>query len=156
MALSSTEAEYVCASIASQEIIWLLELLNDLELHQQTPITLYEDNLSAIKLTENEKAQTKIKHINVKYHHIRHLSEKGTIKLVYCPTERMLADILTKALPKAHLEYMSEKLQVKQTLIRHKRRSVKSDITLYICFVPELSVQLFVCEICMNRILTLV
>lgn len=46
------------AAYASQEIIWILKLLEDLNLPQKQPITLYENNNSYIKIIETNK-QTK-------------------------------------------------------------------------------------------------
>ena len=40
------------------------------------------------------------KHINVKYHWIREQVDLGVITTVWVPTDRQLADIFTKALPK--------------------------------------------------------
>ncbi|KAG2788581.1 hypothetical protein PC111_g24206 [Phytophthora cactorum] len=39
------------------------------------------------------------KHIDIKYHHIRDEVKRGEVKLEYCETSLMLADIMTKALP---------------------------------------------------------
>ena len=38
------------------------------------------------------------KHIDICYHFIHYIVEAGSIKLIYCPTQQMTADILTKAL----------------------------------------------------------
>ena len=44
----------------------------------------------------------KTKHINIRFHFVRDLIKDGTIALTWCPTENMLADILTKfSLPAA-------------------------------------------------------
>ena len=44
VALSSTEAVYVAAAHASQEVIWLRQLVKDLGESIEEPTTLYEDN----------------------------------------------------------------------------------------------------------------
>jgi hypothetical protein len=41
-----------------------------------------------------------MKHIDILYHFVRVLLEKELIRLKYCPTEDMVADILTKGLPR--------------------------------------------------------
>jgi hypothetical protein len=48
--------------------------------------------------TDNDHSRTK--HLDQQYHFIHDVASKGTIKLVYCPTDDMVADVLTKALPK--------------------------------------------------------
>ncbi|KAG2869840.1 hypothetical protein PC121_g25316 [Phytophthora cactorum] len=52
-----------------------------------------EDNQSCIKMTKNPVNHGRAKHIDIKYHHIR-----DEVKLQYCETSVMLADIMTKAL----------------------------------------------------------
>jgi hypothetical protein len=56
------------------------------------------DNMSAIVLSKNPVYHDRSKHIDTRYHFIRECIEEGTIVIVYVPTERQLADILTKAL----------------------------------------------------------
>ena len=41
-----------------------------------------------------------MKHIDIWYHFIRDVVKQGYIKLQYCPMDDMMADILTKALPR--------------------------------------------------------
>ena len=55
VARSSTEAEYVALSAATQEAIWLQRLMKDLGKKMDTPIIVYEDNQGAIELTKNAK-----------------------------------------------------------------------------------------------------
>ena len=57
-----------------------------------------EDNQSAICLAQNPKDHPKSKHIDIKYHFIRELVINNEIKIEYCPTTDMLADIFTKGL----------------------------------------------------------
>ena len=42
-----------------------------------------------------------MKHVKSKYHFIREQVANETIKLVYCPTSDMIADIFTKPLERA-------------------------------------------------------
>ena len=71
VALSSTEAEFVAASYASQECTWLIQLLKDFELNQKLPIILHEDNQSVIKLCTLNRVSTFTKHIDVKFCYIK-------------------------------------------------------------------------------------
>jgi hypothetical protein len=96
--LSSTEAEYVAVANACQEAIWLQNLLTDFCEPQIKPIVINEDNQSCIKLVNNEKLNSRTKHIDVKVHFVKELANKGEIMIQYCPSECMLADILTKPL----------------------------------------------------------
>lgn len=98
VALSSTEAEYVAAAHASQEAVWLKQLLLDFNFETCNPVILFEDNQGCIKLSESEKSSHRTKHIDIKFHHLRDLVERDIIELKYCPTESMIADVLTKLL----------------------------------------------------------
>ena len=98
VALSSTEAEYVAASHAAQQVKWLRHLLGDLGLKQKSPTTIFEDNQSCIKLIEMESMSQRSKHIDIKYHHIQDEQKKANIKLQYIPSEENIADMLTKPL----------------------------------------------------------
>ena len=102
--MSSAEAEYISAADAAKEITWTINLLCDLDLSQQPPITLYSDNQSCIKLASSDKYHQKTKHIDLRFHLLKDLTEKGTIKMEYKESEHMTADILTKVLPKKTFE----------------------------------------------------
>ncbi len=113
VALSSTEAEYISLCSAAQETVWMRNLLRSIGFEQTGPTTILEDNQGAIALSKNPKGHHRTKHIDIKYHYIREATEKGDIELKYCPTERMFADILTKALPKARFEELRTLIGVK-------------------------------------------
>jgi transposase InsO family protein len=98
--LSTAEAEYVAATHASKEAIWLRRFLFELFPLDASPTTLYCDNQAAIKLAIDDNYHARTKHIDIRYHFIRQVIADGTITLIYCPTDEMAADFLTKALPK--------------------------------------------------------
>ena len=99
VALSSTEAEFIAASFAAQELLWIKQLLEDMMIPLHTPIPMFEDNQSCIKIIESTKFSTRTKHIDVKYYHIKSLHENGIIQVLYCSADKQLADFLTKSLP---------------------------------------------------------
>jgi hypothetical protein len=96
--LSTAEAEYVAAMHAAKECIWLHHLTGELfpSLHTQT--TLFCNNQVALKLTTDDNYYARTKHIDIRFHFIRQVIASGTIKMVYCPTDDMTADVLTKVL----------------------------------------------------------
>ena len=71
MALSTAEAEYVAACLASCEEVWLRKLLSDLFDLQMDATYIHFDNQSCVKLLENPVFHDKSKHIEIKYHYIR-------------------------------------------------------------------------------------
>lgn len=97
VSLSSTEAEYIALAETVQEVIWIKGILSEFN-HVKESVTIYEDNQSCIKMTENSKFSNRSKHIDTKYHFIKDLKEKNEIKVNYCPTVNNVADMLTKPL----------------------------------------------------------
>ena len=98
IALSSTESEYIAATHSSRHLIWLRSLLAELGHDQPSPSLLYMDNQSAMALAQDDQFHPRTKHIDIRYHFIRYLIKSGAIALVYCPTQDMIADIMTKGL----------------------------------------------------------
>jgi hypothetical protein len=108
--LSTTEAEYVAATHAAKEAVWIRRLLTELFHSIDTPTTLFSDSQSAIALAHDGHYHARTKHIDIRYHFIRYIIEAGTIKLVYCPTNDMTADTLTKALPSVKAKHFANAL----------------------------------------------
>jgi hypothetical protein len=98
--LSTTEAEYVAATHASKEALWLQKLIRELFPLMTRPMMLYCDNQAMLRLIEDDNYHAQTKHIDVHYHFIWDITKCGDIKTIYCPTNQMVVDILTKALPK--------------------------------------------------------
>jgi hypothetical protein len=98
VALSSTEAEYIAAAHAAKEAVWLRCFLGELGQCVTLPTTLYIDNQSAITITQNPEFHNCTKHIEVRYHFLRHQFMQGKVDLVYTPTREQVADTLTKGL----------------------------------------------------------
>jgi hypothetical protein len=99
VAQSSCDAEYIAASEAAHEAVWLTMLLTELGLPPQRPAPLMCDNQAALVLAEDPSFHTRAKHINVKWHYIRECTENNLIQVQYVPSRDNIADILTKALP---------------------------------------------------------
>ena len=99
VALSTAEAEYMALASAGQEAIWMRLLTAELHGSQMEELTIFEDNQSAIQMSKNPQFHGRAKHIGIKFHFIRELVSDGSVKLQYCPTEEMIADMLTKGLP---------------------------------------------------------
>jgi hypothetical protein len=100
VALSSAEAEYMALSDASKEAVFLIGYLKELGFQSLANVVVFNDNQGAGKLTENSVYHARLKHIDGRYHFIRDAVKKHPIKILYLPTEKMIADVLTKALPK--------------------------------------------------------
>lgn len=92
----------------------VLNFLQEAGFKATDPMTIHQDNLSTIHIATNPMQFTKrTKHIDIKMRFIEEAVEKGVVKLVYCPTENMVADILTKALPPKQFKYFRSLLGVR-------------------------------------------
>jgi len=100
VALSSTKAEYIALAEACQEAVWLRNLLEDFNEKQEQPTTIFENNQSCIKLVYKDK---RTKHVGTKYNYVKDLSGTNVTRYEYCPTEVMIADLLTKPLERIKL-----------------------------------------------------
>jgi hypothetical protein len=96
--LSSCEAEYIAASIASTQTLWLVRLLGNLLDRDTGAVELKVDSKSALALAKNSIFHEWSKHIRVKYHFIRGCLEEGSFKVCYINTKDQLVDLLTKPL----------------------------------------------------------
>jgi len=104
VALSSCEAEYVAATTAATQAMWLSRLLAELLGRPVDIVELKVDSKSALALAKNPVFHERSKHIRIKYHFIRSCLEDGSIKAEHISTGDQLADILTKALGKTKFE----------------------------------------------------
>ena len=91
----------MAATHAAKEVIWLKHFLSEVFRPINKPITLYRDSQSAIALTQDGSHHTRTKHIDI---------QDGKIKIVYCPTDEMVADILTKPLPSLKAKHFARAL----------------------------------------------
>ena len=98
VALFSCEAEYIAASTASTQVIWLARLLGDLLGRDTEAMEVRVDSKSTLALAKNPIFHERSKHIKVKYHFIRGYLEDGSVKANYISTKDQLADFLIKSL----------------------------------------------------------
>ena len=125
-ALSTCEAEFMAASDAGCENVWLRRLISEFtnlsctrlngllvpkdiaapKLSQrfydnEVPTMFNEDNIGCIKTSEDPVMHGRMKHIDLRYHKLKEFVATKTAKLIYVDTKRQIADAGTKALPKA-------------------------------------------------------
>jgi hypothetical protein len=99
LATSTVVAEYIAASTATKEVIWLRNLLEELGYMQKKPTIMKMDNSGAKNLANNEMISQKTKHIDIKYHSIQEELKAQKLKLEFIPGRWNTADIFTKGLP---------------------------------------------------------
>jgi hypothetical protein len=107
---SSTEAEYIAMGLAAKEAVWMRRLVQDLCFEMAGPMRIYANNQSSMLLAASEKLSAHTKHLDVQYHFIRKLIQKGICQFQWVHTKSNVADVLTKPLGPALFETMPPKL----------------------------------------------
>ena len=104
VAMSTAEAEYRAATIATKEIVWLRRLLSELGVEQTAPTVLYEDNAACTKMISNPVVSGRNKHIEMDMHFVRDHFKLGSVTPVPVPSFSQRADLMTKNLPRPAFE----------------------------------------------------
>ncbi|KAE9002116.1 hypothetical protein PR003_g18342 [Phytophthora rubi] len=121
-------SEFVAAAECSTMIKWTHNLCKELGVRRKQTV-LYDDNQAAIAVIKANTGDFKVKGIDLKYHKIRDYYEKGDFALEYCPSEEMLADILTKPLGPTQFKRLRQLLNVvpvpdKQLVSGKRKRAI--------------------------------
>ncbi|KAJ9543955.1 hypothetical protein OSB04_023662 [Centaurea solstitialis] len=103
---STTEAEYIAASDAAKEAVWLRNFLSDLRVVASVsrPIDIFCDNSGAVAQAKEPREHHKSRHVLRKYHLIREIIGRGDVRICKIPTEENVADPLTKPLARVKHE----------------------------------------------------
>jgi hypothetical protein len=112
VALSSAKGEYVSLSDSSQDLLWCMNVLEELRILPK--LTLCTNNQSAIAFASNPIYHHGTQHINFRYHFIRDHVESKLITLKYLQTDKMQADLLTKNLTEGKTTVHRTKLMGEQ------------------------------------------
>ncbi|SCV68509.1 BQ2448_630 [Microbotryum intermedium] len=110
VATSTTEAEILAASAAAKEAMWLRRLAADLKIQQPGSTLIWEDNQAVIAIALNPAHHGRTKHYSVHHFYIRKRVTVGDIRIKYCKTGAMTADLLTKPLARNLFELHREGL----------------------------------------------
>jgi phosphoribosyl-AMP cyclohydrolase len=111
VALSTTEVEYMEATHASKEPIWLKILCSGIGLVQQD-VRIDCDSQSAIFLAKNPTYHSKTKHIDIQYHFARDMIEERKILLMKVDTLKNVADSLTKSVSTKKFSWCRESMGI--------------------------------------------
>nr|GEX98130.1 hypothetical protein [Tanacetum cinerariifolium] len=107
--MSSAEVEYVSLSAWCAQVLWLRNQLTDYGFHFDK-IPMYCDSKAAIAISCNPVQHSRTKHIDVRYHFIKEMVEKGIVELFFVGTEYQLADLFTKALSEDRFKYLIRRI----------------------------------------------
>ena len=100
MTTFSTEAELLALSYTAKETIWWRCFFGHLGFNPGHELVIHCDNCQTIRLLtkENQKLDTKLRHIDIHQHWLRQEVQAGRIQINWLPTSDMPADGFTKAL----------------------------------------------------------
>ena len=103
---STMEAEYIAASEAAKEGVWVKNFISDLGVVQDSsnPLDLYCDNSGAIAQVKEPRNHHKIQHILRHFNLIHDIVERGDVNICKIHTDANVADPLTKPLPQSKHE----------------------------------------------------
>ncbi|KAJ9539504.1 hypothetical protein OSB04_032237 [Centaurea solstitialis] len=103
---STTEAEYIAASDAAKEAVWLRNFISDLRVVASIsrPIDIYCDNSGAVAQAKEPREHHKSRNVLRKYHLIREIIGRVDVRICKIPTDENVADPLTKPLARAKHE----------------------------------------------------
>ena len=118
VAMSSCEAEYIAASTACTQAVWLARLLGDLLGRDTRVVQLRVDSKSALALAKNPVFHERSKHIRLRYHFIRSCLDEGSIEASYINTTDQLADLLTK--PLGRIKFLGLCSRIGMVQLSHK------------------------------------
>jgi hypothetical protein len=96
VALSSSEAEFVAASEAVKEVIFVIQVLESMSIKVKTPVCVRVDNMGAFYMTENSSSGTRTRHIDTRWHFVRKLVEGKVVEIVFVKSAENTADGFTK------------------------------------------------------------
>src|SRR4051812_20087116 len=115
MAGSTCEAEYIAASEATNEGVWMKEFISDLGVIPSAsgPMKIFCDNTGAIALAKESRYHKRTKHIKRRFNSIRDLVQVGDIEICKIHTDLNVADPLTKPLPRAKHDQHQDSMGVR-------------------------------------------
>lgn len=83
VAVSSTAAEYIALSTTVIETLWVSQFIKEISNINMQPIKVHCDNTNSIKLAKSDAYRERLKHIDVRFHHIRDDFEKEKITVEF-------------------------------------------------------------------------
>ncbi|KAJ9557840.1 hypothetical protein OSB04_012454 [Centaurea solstitialis] len=103
------KAEYVAAASCCSQALWMQTQLRDYG-YTFNKIHILCDSKSAIAISANPIQNSKTKHIDIRYHFLKHHVEEGNVEMYFVKTEFQLADLFTKALDEKKFNFLVEKI----------------------------------------------
>src|SRR3989337_2402200 len=112
---STCEVEYIAASEAANEGVWMKEFIFNLGVIPSAsgPMKIFCDNTGAIALAKESRFHKRTKHIKRRFNSIRDQVKEGDIEICKIHTDLNVADPLTKPLPRAKHDQHQDSMGVR-------------------------------------------
>ena len=111
VALSTTEAEFMAATDAIKECLWIQGLLKELKIFEGTA-EINLDSQSAIHLCKNPMYHDRTKHIDIKYFFIREKVTQEVVRIEKVHTDDNPADMGTKVVTLGKFNHCKDLLRI--------------------------------------------
>ena len=83
VALSSSEAEFIAASEAVKDVLFVVQVLESIGLAVEKPVVVRVDNMGAVFLSENNTSSARTRHIDMRWHFVRELVEDKVVEIQF-------------------------------------------------------------------------
>ncbi|KAK9016284.1 hypothetical protein V6N11_078786 [Hibiscus sabdariffa] len=112
---STTEVEYIAASEAAKEAVWIKKFVTELGVVPSISdaMELYCDNNGAIAQAKEPRSHQRSKHILKRFHFIREIIDRGDVEICKVHTDDNIADPLTKPLTQQKHDRHTESLGIR-------------------------------------------
>ncbi|KAK8578787.1 hypothetical protein V6N13_142071 [Hibiscus sabdariffa] len=112
---STTEAEYIAASEAVKEVVWIKKFVTELVVVPSISdaMELYCDNNGAIAQAKEPRSHQISKHILRRFHLLREIIDRGDVEICKVHTYDNIADPLTKPLAQQKHDRHTESLGIR-------------------------------------------
>ena len=108
--LTTTETEYMALSEVVEELNFIVQLLQTMNVEVELPITVHVDNVGAIWLSNNRTMSDRTKHIDIRTSFVKEYQEDGKIIIKFVKSEDNEADIFMKNTTNAIFQNHQKKL----------------------------------------------
>ncbi|KAK8535581.1 hypothetical protein V6N12_057097 [Hibiscus sabdariffa] len=112
---SQSEAEYIAASEAAKEAVWIKKFITELGVIPSISdaVDLYCDNNGAIAQAKEPRSHQRSKHILRRFHLIREIIDRGDVEICKVNTDDNIADPWTKPLAQQKHDRHTESLGIR-------------------------------------------
>jgi hypothetical protein len=107
---STAESEYTVISRIGKFSSGITQMFDEIGHKFPGPTVVYSDNQAAIAIANTPFCTSAMRHMKIKHHYIKKEVKDGKFVIKFCKTEDMIADMLTKALPRPLFEELRDML----------------------------------------------